>query len=185
MSSKAQLRRQLIERRQSLPPAVWRQQSQRLCQQLRTWDWFRRAGTVLAYFSIRQEPDLQSLFGGDRRWGFSRCVGQSLTWHFWAPGDPLIRGTYQIPEPHPTAPRVGASQVDLLLIPAVACDRRGYRLGYGGGFYDRLLSQPEWAAVPTAAILFDFAYLPEIPIDSWDRKVSAACTEVRTAIYQK
>lgn len=67
--------------------------------------------------------------------------------------------------------------VDLLLVPAVACDRRGYRLGYGGGFYDRLLSSPEWADKTAIAIVFDFAQLPSLPNDPWDQRLVGVCTE--------
>lgn len=64
-----------------------------------------------------------------------------------------------------------------MLIPAVACDRRGYRLGYGGGFYDRLLSQPDWQTIPTIGIVFHHSYLPQLPADSWDRPLQAVCTD--------
>lgn len=70
-----------------------------------------------------------------------------------------------------------ASDVDLILVPAVACDRQGYRLGYGGGFYDRLFSTPAWAAKPKIGVIFDFAHLPELPIDSWDYPLTGVCTD--------
>jgi 5-formyltetrahydrofolate cyclo-ligase len=106
-----------------------------------------------------------------------------LIWHSWTPGEPLVTGKYSIPEPYPDASILEAADVDLILIPAVACDSRGYRVGYGAGFYDRLLSSPDWRDIPTIGILFDFAYLPEIPTDTWDRKLSAICTETRTVLY--
>jgi 5-formyltetrahydrofolate cyclo-ligase len=69
------------------------------------------------------------------------------------------------------------TEVDLILVPAVACDLRGYRLGYGGGFYDRMLSSAEWASKPTIGIVFEFAYLPRLPIDDWDKVLQGVCTE--------
>ncbi|NES71751.1 MAG: 5-formyltetrahydrofolate cyclo-ligase, partial [Okeania sp. SIO2D1] len=53
----------------------------------------------------------------------------------------------------------------------------GYRLGYGSGFYDRMLSSEEWASKPTIGIVFEFGYLQQLPIDSWDRPLNAVCTE--------
>lgn len=184
---KSQLRRQLLKQRQSLSQATWREKSDRLCQRLRSLSLVENAQTILAYFSVRQEPDIQTLLTdpslASRRWGFSRCVGTSLIWHSWTPGASLITGRYGIPEPAADAVILEPSQVDLILIPAVAGDSRGYRLGYGGGFYDRLLSLPDWSGIPTVGIFFDFAYLPELPTDPWDQKLSAICTETRTVFY--
>ncbi len=174
---KVQLRRQLLQQRQSLPVNIWRENSDRLCQQLQSLPIFQSARTILAYFSIRQEPDLHSLFIANKRWGFPRCVGQELTWHQWTVGDPLETGAYNILQPPITTPLLTASEVDLILVPSVACDRRCYRLGYGGGFYDRLLDDPQWAKIPTIGIIFDFAYLPNLPIDPWDIQLSGVCTE--------
>ncbi len=159
--------------------AEWREKSDRLCTHLQSSPLFQQAQTILVYFSVRQEPDLGSLFALPKVWGVSRCVGKDLIWHTWSPADamPLQKGAYGILAPSPDAPLVQPDAVDLILVPAVACDRRGYRLGYGGGFYDRLLSQPVWQAKPTVGIVFDFASLVTLPHDPWDRPLQAICTE--------
>lgn len=69
--------------------------------------------------------------------------------------------------------------IDLILIPAVSCDRYGYRLGYGGGFYDRYL--PSSTGVKTG-IVFDEFYLDKIPNDIWDVSLDAIATEQRLII---
>lgn len=179
-SGKAELRRSLLKARQSLPQEEWRHKSDRITSHLQTSPLFTSAQTILAYFSFRQEPDLSSLFTDtSRRWGFPRCVGVCLSWHVCSPKDTqlLQKGAYGILEPHPDTPTVEPTEVDLILVPAIACDLRGYRLGYGGGYYDRLLSSSEWASKPTIGIVFEFAYLPQLPIDSWDKPLQAVCTE--------
>jgi 5-formyltetrahydrofolate cyclo-ligase len=140
---------------------------------------FAQANSILAYFSFRQEPDLSPLFTSDKTWGFPRCVGKALSWHVWSSNQslPLQIGAYGIQEPHPDSPTLQPEQVDLILVPSVACDEQGYRLGYGGGFYDRLLSLPNWSNKPTIGIVFDFARLPDLPKDPWDRSLKAVCTE--------
>lgn len=176
--NKNQLRRSLLKKRQSLTVQEWKQKSDRIIYQVENSVLFTQATTILAYFSFRQEPDLSPLFTDSRRrWGFPRCVGKSLLWHLWSPDEQLQRGNYGITEPHPQTPMINAGEVDLIIVPCVACDRQGYRLGYGGGYYDRLLSSPAWANIPTMGVVFDFAYLPQLPIDNWDQPLQSVVWE--------
>jgi 5-formyltetrahydrofolate cyclo-ligase len=173
------LRRQLIRQRQALPAQLWQAHSDLLCERLSNCPEFISARTVLAYQSCRQEPNLDYLFTHtNKQWGLPRCVGQDLHWHCWEPSQPLVIGNYDILEPDPELPMLMPDHVDLLLVPAVAIDRGGYRLGYGGGYYDRLRADPLWRKIPTIGIVFDFAYLDIIPIDDWDLPVDAVCTEL-------
>ncbi|MGJ3251405.1 MAG: 5-formyltetrahydrofolate cyclo-ligase [Elainellaceae cyanobacterium] len=178
-SNKANLRRSLLNTRKSMPPEVWRANSDRLCDHLQQVPLFTQATTILSFLSFRQEPDLSLLYKLPKRWGFPRCVETSLVWHLGSPLSSMgfQTGAYGIQEPHPNLPLIDPSTVDLILVPAIACDRRGYRLGYGGGFYDRMLSQSAWSAKPTIGIIFDFACLATLPIDPWDYPLHGICTE--------
>ncbi|HEY9799422.1 MAG TPA: 5-formyltetrahydrofolate cyclo-ligase [Leptolyngbyaceae cyanobacterium] len=182
--SKVELRRSLIKTRRSMSVWEWREKSDRICTLLQSSPLFTQAKTILAYFSFRQEPDLSPLFATtNHRWGFPRCVGESLYWHTWTPGEPLNTNAYCIKEPLPQAPIINSEEVDLILVPSVACDYRGYRLGYGGGYYDRLLSSPEWSKKPTMGIIFDFAYLPQLPVEAWDQPLQAVLTETFSCVF--
>ncbi len=133
----------------------------------------------MSYFSFRKEPDLSQLTNNNlgKKWGFPRCVDKDLIWHLWTPQNEIQRGIYGIKEPISSLPQPSPQEVDLILIPAIACDRQGYRLGYGAGYYDRMLTKKEWQNKPTIGIIFDFAYISQLPIDSWDRKLDYICTE--------
>ncbi|MCP6760879.1 MAG: 5-formyltetrahydrofolate cyclo-ligase [Fischerella sp. CENA71] len=187
---KAKLRKSLLKQRQSMSVAEWKQKSDRIYTNLLNSPQFTQAKTVLAYFSFRQEPDLTPLFKQDedshspKIWGMPRCIGNSLSWHIWILNAPVIIGTYGIPEPDPEAPIIEPDQVDLILVPCVACDQQGYRLGYGGGYYDRLLAAPEWANKSTIGVVFDFAYLPQLPVEPWDQPLDAVCTETKLVVSQ-
>ena len=134
---------------------------------------------MLAYQSCRQEPNLHALFThNNKQWGLPRCVDRDLWWHCWQPSQTLVSGSYGILAPHPESPRLSPNEIDLILVPAIAIDRRGYRLGYGGGYYDRLRADPLWRKIPTLGIVFDFAYVDLLPIDPWDVPVDKVCTEL-------
>ncbi|MGB3492773.1 MAG: 5-formyltetrahydrofolate cyclo-ligase [Elainellaceae cyanobacterium] len=180
MTDKKTLRRSHLQARQSMPLDLWRQKSDRLCDHVRRSQQFQSAQTVLAYSSFRREPDLSSLFELDgKTWGFPRCVGKVLSWHRWSPQDsvPLQPGAFDILEPHPDSPVLHSEQVDLILVPAVACDRQGYRLGYGGGFYDRMLSEPAWKNKRAIGIVFSESHVEKLPADAWDQRLQGVCTD--------
>jgi 5-formyltetrahydrofolate cyclo-ligase len=176
---KTSLRRQLLQQRQALSSEIWRTQSNQICDHLLDCPQFIAARTVLAYCSHRQEPNLADLFTHtDKQWGLPRSIDKSLLWHCWQPSEPLVTGKYDILEPHPESPRLEPDGVDLILVPAVAMDATGYRLGYGGGYYDRLRVNPLWRKIPTIGIVFNFAYMETLPIDPWDLPLDRVCTEL-------
>ncbi|WP_310417115.1 5-formyltetrahydrofolate cyclo-ligase [Chamaesiphon sp. OTE_8_metabat_110] len=178
-SPKQTLRSQLLDRRQALPALVWQAHSELICDRLSANTAFRDAHTVLAYQSCRQEPSLNYLFTHHhKQWGLPRCLDRDLQWHRWKPLQTLVSGSYGILEPPPTSPLLSPQEIDLILVPAIAVDRDGYRLGYGGGYYDRLRADPLWRKIPTIGIIFDFAYVDRLPIDPWDVPVDAVCTEL-------
>ena len=179
-NEKAVLRKKILQQRQGLSKQEWQINSRLICDRLQSLALFKQAETIFAYFSFRQEVDLSSLFFLNKKWAFPRCVSKSLVWHSWQPGENLIKGKYGIEIPLKTAPIVSASMADLILVPTVACDRQGARLGYGGGFYDRLLSSPQAIAIPTIGVVFDFAYLDRLPTDSWDIKLDYVCSQSHT-----
>jgi 5-formyltetrahydrofolate cyclo-ligase len=180
--TKKTLRRHLLTQRKDLTSEDWLNKSSEICQNLARFEWVQNAQTILAYLSDRQEPNLTPLwtrYFPHKRWGIPRCVEQTLVWHEWQPNQPqqIQTGAYGILEPIPTLPVLDANAVDLILVPAVGCDRKGFRLGYGGGFYDRLLSDPAWGSIPTIGIVFEFAHLDQLAPDPWDYPLRAVCTE--------
>lgn len=181
---KRQLRRRFLAQRQGMAPAVWRDRSGAIGDRLRGLDVLERATVILAYLSHRQEPDLLPLMGSSwgqtKIWGLPSCEGTRLIWHEWRAEDPLVSGSFGIREPLPDAPLVDRDRVDAILVPLVAGDRAGYRLGYGGGFYDRLLADPAWQRPPAIGIAFDFALVDHLPREPWDRPLQGLVTETQT-----
>ena len=174
---KAILREKILSQRKSLSSGEFQEKNRQICDRIKSWETFCQAKTVLAYFSFRQEPDLISLVTKEKIWGFPCCVGNDLSWHSWQPGEALDSGKYGITEPLCQKYSIAPAKVDLIIVPTVACDRLGYRLGYGGGYYDRLLASPQWQHCPTLGVVFNFAYLDYLPREAWDIKLQYICTE--------
>lgn len=100
--------------------------------------------------------------------------GQPLVFRRWIPGEPLRSGLWGIREPFADSPAV---EPDVLLVPLLAFDSRGYRLGYGAGYYDRTLAALR-AKRPTLAIgvAFDEQEVGEVPIDAHDQSLDWVLT---------
>jgi 5-formyltetrahydrofolate cyclo-ligase len=185
MLSKPELRQQLLQQRRSLPPADWQSRSQAICQHLLNWPIFQQATTILTYCSHQQEPDLSPLLTApDKIWGIPRCDGKTLIWHQWQPQTQILQpGAYGILAPPIANPIL--TTADLILVPCVGSDRQGYRLGYGGGFYDRLFADPNWQSIVTIGITFAFAQLAQLPAETWDKQLQWLCTENGVQVCQR
>jgi 5-formyltetrahydrofolate cyclo-ligase len=116
-------------------------------------------GTVSGFWPLGDEIDMRPVLGRLHELGWSCCLPVSgkrntpLIFRRWAPGEPLVEGKYGVMTPVPGQPVV---EPNLLLVPLLAFDRRGYRLGYGGGFYDRTLERLR-GIMPVLAIGAAFA----------------------------
>jgi len=99
--------------------------------------------------------------------------GQPLKFRSWSPGCTMVPGEFGA-----AIPETGDWIVpEIVIVPLVAFDSNGGRLGYGGGFYDRMLSDPIWADKLTIGIVFEYARLPQLPRDTWDVPLDGICTE--------
>jgi len=125
--------------------------------------------TVGLYWPLPGEVDLrdlrQSLQGNV---ALPATDGEGgLSYHHWGP-KPLAADSCGIPAPLDQPP-LRPDQLALLLVPALAIDHKGLRLGYGGGYYDRLRAQPDWRRVPTLAVLPELcAGIAPLPDEAWD-----------------
>ena len=124
------------------------------------------------YWPVGHEPDLRPLAEHlSPCWRHHLALpairGDRLLYLPWQPGDPLALDGAGIPAPlgeRGLAPQ----QLGLLLVPALAVDHNGLRLGSGGGWYDRLRSHPSWRAVPALVVLPAACVVTLLPSDPWD-----------------
>lgn len=106
------------------------------------------------------------------------CVvkaGVPLVFRYWREGDPLVTESFGTRAPDPNAE---AADPDILLVPMLAFDRRGYRLGYGGGFYDRSLAALRSRKPVTAAgVAYAGQEIQEVPIGPFDQPLDWVITD--------
>jgi 5,10-methenyltetrahydrofolate synthetase len=140
-SDRKLLRQQLIAARDALE----RRDDNEVALRQRVRDWLERAEVraVGFFWPIRGEPDLRGVIGqwladdARRVAALPVVAGNVLEFHSWSPDAPVRAGEFGIPVPARGRPM----QPDCLLIPCVGFDERRFRLGYGGGYYDRTLAQ--------------------------------------------
>ena len=120
------------------------------------------------YWPIGAEPDLRAVADGLSA-ALPVVEGERLLYRPWQPGAPLAPDACGIPAPPAGAgAALEPEQLAALLVPALALDGQGIRLGSGGGWYDRLRADPAWRAVPALAVLPAACLTPELPRDPWD-----------------
>ena len=136
------------------------------------------AGTIAAYLSVSTEPETAALvFALWKRGSYVllpvMLTDNDLDWASYEGPDSLRPGPHGLLEP--AEPRRGTEAIrsaDLIIVPALAADRSGNRLGRGGGCYDRALSRVG-PSVPTIALLYDHELLDEVPAGPLDQRVRA------------
>ena len=184
---KAALRRDALLRRQALGPAVRTAFAKRLAEEglrlARQW----RPRTVSAFHPLRDEPDTLPLLAALVAEGFLTAlpvvVGQRsrLAFRFWGPGDPTRAGAMSIREPLAVVP---VADPDLLFVPLACFDRRGHRIGYGAGFYDRTLARLR-AIKPIHAVgvAYGVCEIAAVPYEEHDQRLDALITEQETIFF--
>ncbi|GFK93348.1 5-formyltetrahydrofolate cyclo-ligase [Fundidesulfovibrio magnetotacticus] len=181
---KAALRRALLARRDALPSGAGSHAGARAAALLEALPRWREAREVLVYLAFRGEVDcsgiMEALWRRGARVLAPRCrPGERGVLDVACVSclEELAPGAYGILEPDPNrCPALHAFAPDAALIPAVAYDRQGARLGFGQGYYDRLLARPALRDTFLVGLAHPFQVLDTLPTDPWDRPVHAVVT---------
>lgn len=167
---KAQIRREM--RMLSHNESARLQQGIRAAESIQAWPIFKKAKVVGCFASTKGEIDTKPLLAVACSLGktlaLPKVTGTSTMDFFQAAPDKLVPGAYGILEPPDGAKLILPNQIDLLLIPAQAVDAEGWRLGQGGGYYDRYLPKTN---CPVAAIIMPYQWGICFPHEPHDCKV--------------
>jgi len=140
---------------------------------------------VMIYISVRNEVDTYELGRELLRMGKMVCAPvvdraqrRILPYTVNRIPDDLVDGEYSIPEPsREKGQRVDPSLIDVVVVPGVGFDPRGYRIGYGGGYYDRFL--PLCSKALFVGLAYEFQIVDKVPNEDWDIRMDVIITEER------
>ncbi|MGB3462746.1 5-formyltetrahydrofolate cyclo-ligase [Rhodanobacter lindaniclasticus] len=185
-AQRRELRQRLAEQRRALPPTERITAAQGLRRSLEQLPEYFTDHRVAGYWASHGELPLNLVIPplAARGQQFLLPVtglGRQLRFAPWTPGDAVEANRYGIPEPAQPGELLEPFQLDLVLVPLLGFDRRGNRLGHGGGYYDRSFAFLNEQVRPTEPLLVGIAYafqeLPEVDEQDWDVPLDFIATE--------
>ncbi len=181
---KASLRKELLLRRDSIPPEVRKVKNGVIHSALFALDEIENAATLFFFASFRSEVDtiemIRHALAAGKKVILPKVIAESrLALYQIMSTDELLPGFMGIPEPSENSGLLcRVNDVDVVIIPGACYDETGNRVGYGGGYYDRLLAEIN-NAFPIIAPAYEEQILAEVPAEPHDRKVNIIVTDRR------
>jgi 5-formyltetrahydrofolate cyclo-ligase len=180
LQTKAELRREAIARRDALPAEARQAAAEAIA--ARAFPLAITPGAIVSGFmplksEINPLPLMRKLAGQGARLALPVVIGRGkpLIMREWTFGEPLSAGVWGIREPEPEAAEV---EPDILLVPLLAFDRAGYRIGYGGGYYDRTIARLRaHKAVIAVGLAYAAQEVSAVPATPRDARLDLVLTE--------
>ena len=167
--NKQELRKTIREQKRAMTADQIAEKSARLAELFFATEAYRNADTIYGYLPYNQEvrtvPILERALRDGKLVAVPKCYGDEMRFICMTDLSLVEKGYAGIPEPVADGP-VAEDKRALVLMPGLAFDPAGHRIGYGGGFYDKFLaSEPEH---PTVALCYDFQMLPVLETEEYD-----------------
>ena len=166
---KTALRREIREKKKAMTPAEIETRSARLGELFAQTDAYRKAKTVYGYMPYNQEvrtvPILEQAIRDGKKVAVPKVYGDTMRFIYLDDLTQVEKSDMGIPEPVADEP-VADDKTALVLMPGLAFDEAGHRIGYGGGFYDKfLMAEPDH---PTVALCYDFQMFAHLDTEEFD-----------------
>ena len=176
MKIKEQIRKEIIQQRNSLKPEEVITKSSKICDKIINLECYKNANSIFVYSSANNEVLLNELINdallNNKKIAFPKVISKNEMQFFYVKSlSELKKGYYNILEPQAEFP---AHNADVIIIPGVAFDCKGNRLGYGGGFYDRFL---EINDIYSIGVCYDFQLKEKLPVLKYDKKMNQIITD--------
>ncbi|MDD9150771.1 5-formyltetrahydrofolate cyclo-ligase [Sporolactobacillus sp. CQH2019] len=179
--TKKELRRQVLHSLQKIDERLFHEKCLEVGERLFACRPWRRAKTVAVTLSVGREIETKAIIL--KAWSQKKCVAvpkcepsaKQLTFYRLESFDQLKIGYFGLMEPEPgKAIKMDKKSLDLVIVPGVVFDRRGYRIGYGGGYYDRFLQN---FSGETVSLLLEIQLFDRLPEEGHDQRVDMLITE--------
>ena len=166
---KKELRTQIRAKKRAMTTAQVEACSEKLAELFRAHPLYKAAKSIYGYMPYNQEvrtvPMLEQALRDGKKVAVPKCYGDEMKFIYLDDLTKVSKGYAGIPEPIADEP-VAHDETALVLMPGLAFDPQGHRIGYGGGFYDKFLSrEPNH---PTLALCYDFQMLPHLDTEKYD-----------------
>jgi 5-formyltetrahydrofolate cyclo-ligase len=179
---KQDIRKKILDHREAIDTDIRKQWDENILNNLIKSDWYKKANTIFAFVSFKSEADTHKIIKYSIQDQKTVCVPRikskqkGIEIFKIDSFDQLENGYFGILEPIESCPVINSKDIDLILMPGVAFDRQGGRVGYGAGFYDRFLSNMN-NNVDKIAVAYHFQILDNIPMDEHDVRIDGIVTE--------
>lgn len=176
---KDRLRKETVRRLKALSRGYREAADRKICERILSLPEYQQAGTLFTFVGTKDEIDTMELIRAalkaGKRVGVPRSDAGGIMAVFAITGeDDLISGRFGILEPVEGTELIPIEAIDFCVIPCLACDLEGNRLGHGGGYYDRYLSRRR---MDTVVVCYHELVLPEVPVMQHDVRVDRVVTE--------
>ncbi|MFH1395648.1 MAG: 5-formyltetrahydrofolate cyclo-ligase [Candidatus Omnitrophota bacterium] len=180
---KQEIRKEMIRRLREQESSLRKERSLEIQCKLLSSEVFKTCKTVMTYVSLPTEVDTHYLIEQALERGKRVVVpyiephSQTITASELKSMNSLEKGPFNIFQPKKGEKKtVALTEIDLIMVPAVAYDTKNMRLGRGKGGYDRFLSDPDLSSVKTIGLAFNFQIIDSLPVNSYDRPVTNVIT---------
>lgn len=181
--TKSELRRLAREQVRALSPGARARAGDRIAERVWRLPEVADASVILLYASMPTEVPTDAIASEARRRGivvtYPRCLPETremVLQRVLDPSDLREGGSYGLREPVAECPLVNLEEIHVALVPGLAWDRTGGRLGRGAGYYDRLFARPEWRGF-RCGLFFAAQEVSRVPMQAWDAPLHAVVTE--------
>ena len=166
---KKELRKKIREQKRAMTQSQIEESSRKLGEMFRATELYRNAKTIYGYLPYNQEvrtvPILEQALADGKRVAVPKVYGDKMKFIYLTDLTKVEKSDFGIPEPIADGP-TGDDPTALVLMPGLAFDKEGHRIGYGGGFYDKFLVQEP--NHPTIALCYGFQMVEDLPTEEFD-----------------